>query len=451
MAKFELTDAFIKKHLPTKRMDIVDAREPGLTLRMTPTGRKTFSVRVRSLDGVEQRITIGAYPEVSLREARSRAAQKRAEIRGTTGNLNQMRQAATAARSEAPTLQELVDEYKYFKSGSLKIWEPSKKSGRSEAERRIQSVFAKLLNRRVLDITPDDLAEVVLRYKPPSGKTSANGQTQKARLYLMPIMDWAAGRGRFRASGNKRRPTLKVADLRDTIDPASNDPEIRGRRDRVLDQNEIAAILPLLTYPAPRALKMKMHPAVDVRPIAIKFILLTAARLNEVAPMQWKHIDFEKEEWFKPTVKTPRGQPRSQLLPLSTAAVELLKTLPNYQRRAPSDLVFPSTKNTPLQNWGRIGTAIHRESGTSGWNRHDLRRTSSSVMQLIGIDLGTIDRILAHRIDHVREGTSRALESYLSVLRIADYADPQKEALDRLAKVYRSIEIGSQSETGGSG
>lgn len=66
MAKFELTDAFIKKHLPPKRMDIVDAREPGLTLRMTPTGRKTFSVRVRSLDGVEQRITIGAYPEVSL-------------------------------------------------------------------------------------------------------------------------------------------------------------------------------------------------------------------------------------------------------------------------------------------------------------------------------------------------------------------------------------------------
>ncbi|WP_212751864.1 tyrosine-type recombinase/integrase [Roseovarius arcticus] len=206
--------------------------------------------------------------------------------------------------------------------------------------------------------------------------------------------------------------------------------------------------MPLLKYPAPRVLNMKMHPAVDVRPIAIKFILITAARLNEVVPMQWKHIDFEKDEWFKPTVKTPRGQPRSQLLPLSTAAVELLKTLPNYERRVPDDLVFPSTKNTPLQNWGRIAKAIYRESGTSGWNRHDLRRTSSSVMQLIGVDLGTIDRILAHRIDHGREGTSRALESYLSNLWIAEYADPQKVALDRLAEVYGSIEKLLQSETG---
>ncbi len=448
MAKFELTDSFIKKHLPPKRMDIVDAREPGLTLRMTPTGRKTFSVRVRSRDGVEQRITIGAYPEVTLKEARRRAAQKRAQVRNAMGNLNQARQAATAARSEAPTLQELMDEYKDLKSDNLKIWKKTKRGGRSEAERRIQAVFAKLLDRRVIDITPDELAEVVLKYKPISGKSSANGQTQKARLYLMPIMDWAAGRGRFRASGNKRLPTLNVADLRDTIDPASDDPTIRGIRDRVLDQNEMAAILPLLKYPAPRVLNMKMHPAVDVRPIAIKFILITAARLNEVVPMQWKHIDFEKDEWFKPIVKTPRGQPRSQLLPLSTAAVELLKTLPNYERRVPDDLVFPSTKNTPLKNWGRIAKAIYRESGTSGWNRHDLRRTSSSVMQLIGVDLGTIDRILAHRIDHGREGTSRALESYLSNLWIAEYADPQKVALDRLAEVYGSIEKLPQSETG---
>ena len=451
MAKFELTDSFIKKYLPPKRMDIVDAREPGLTLRMTPTGRKTFSVRVRSRDGVEQRITIGAYPEVTLKEARSRAAQKRAQVRSAVGNLNQARQAATAARSEAPTLQGLMDEYKDLKSDNLKIWKKTKRGGRSEAERRIQAVFAKLLDRRVIDITPDELAEVVLRYKPTSGKSSANGQTQKARLYLMPIMDWAAGRGRFRASGNKRRPTLNVADLRDTIDPASGDRKIRGIRDRVLDQDEIAAILPLLTYPAPRTLKMRMHTAVDLRPIALNFILLTAARLNEVVSMQWKHIDFDRKEWFKPTVKTPRGHPRSQLLPLSTAAIELLKALPNYGHRKSDDLVFPSTNNTPLQNWGRIGAAIQRESGTSDWNRHDLRRTSSSIMRLIGVDLGTIDRILGHRIDHGREGTSRALESYLSNLRIADYADPQKVALDRLAEVYGDIEKVRQSEMGQKG
>lgn len=439
MAKLELTDAFIRKHQTSKRMDIVDAREPALTLRMTPTGRKTFSVRARSQDGVEQRITIGTYPDISLKEARIRAAKKRAKIRGTTGNLNKARQAVTTARNEAPSLQELIDEYKCLRSGTLKIWQPSKRSGRSEAERRIQSVFAELMDCRVVDITADDLAEVMLGYKPRSGRISANGQIQKARLYLMPVMDWAAGRERFRASGKKRLPTLDVADLRDTIDPAGDDPQILGVRERVLSRDEFVAILPWLTYPARPELEMRMNIHVDFRPIALKFILLTAARLDEVAAMRWKHIDFNKEEWYKPYVKTTRGKPRSQVLPLSEAAVTLLKSLPRYEKKDLDSLVFPSTKNTKLDNWSRITGAIQRQSGTSNWHRHDLRRTASSMMRLIGIDLGTIDRILAHRIDHNREGTSRALESYLSDLQIVEYQDPQKIALDCLAEAYATI------------
>ncbi|MCV2894663.1 tyrosine-type recombinase/integrase [Lentibacter sp. XHP0401] len=440
MAKLELTDAFIKKHIPAKREDYVDTREPGLTMRMTPIGNKTFSVRVRSLDGVEQRVSLGAYPDISLKQARAQAAKKRAEIKSAKGNINKVLKAEANARSEAPTLQELIDEYKSLKSETLKIWQSSKKSDRSEAERRIQAVFAKLLNRRVVDITADELADALLGYIPLSGKGSANGQTQKARLYLMPVLDWAAGRERFRASGRKRLPTLEVPDLRDTIDPASEDPEIRGERDHVLERDEIAAVLPWLTYPARPELKMRMNGIVDVRPIALKFILLTAARLDEVVQMRWKHVDFSKEEWFKPEVKTTRGLPRSQTLPLSRSALDLLKSLPSYERQMPEALVFPSTKNTPLGNWNRITKAIQRQSGTSEWHRHDLRRTSASILRLIGTDLGTIDRILAHRIDHSREGTSRALESYLSDLRIVEYQDPQKTALNSLADVYETIE-----------
>ncbi|PVH28234.1 tyrosine-type recombinase/integrase [Pararhodobacter oceanensis] len=440
MAKRDLTDAFIRTHIPDRRVDFRDTREPGLTVRMTPTGRKTFSLRVRSQDGVEQRVTLGAYPDLSLKEARSLAAQKRVEIQKATGNLNHARKAASAERKVAPTLAALIDEYKNHPTRTQGIWKPRKRSGKAEAESRIQAVFAPLLNRRVTEITADHLAEALLGYKPISGQVSANGQTQKARLYLMPVLDWAAGRERFRASGRKRVPTLEVADLRDTVDPASDDHGIRGERDRVLDRDEIAAVLPLLTYPASRKLKMKMHPDVDLRPAALKFILLTAARLSEVAEMRWEHVDFDIGEWFKPKVKTIRGPVRSQILPLPDAAIALLKTLPGYERRNPGTLVFPSTKNTVLANWSRITEAIQSESGTSGWHRHDLRRTSATVMRLIGVDLGTIDRILAHRTDHGREGTSRALDSYLADLKIAEYVDPQKVALDRLAEVYETIE-----------
>lgn len=440
MAKRDLTDAFIRAHIPDKRVDFRDTREPGLTVRMTPTGRKTFSVRVRSQDGVEQRVTIGIYPDLSLKEARALAAQKRVEIRNSIGNLNRARKAVSAARDEVPTLGALIDEYKNHPSRTQQIWKPTLRSGRAEAERRIQAVFAPLLECRVTEITADELADALLGYKPLSGKKSANGQVQKARLYLMPVLDWSAGRERFRASGRKRVPTLEVADLRDTIDPASDDPEIRGESDRVLDRDEIAAILPLLKYPASPALNMRMHPIADVRPAALKFILLTAARLSEVAQMRWEHVNFNRGDWFKPKVKTLRGPARSQLLPLPDAAIELLKSLPGYQQRTPRRLVFPSTRNTVLENWNRITEAVQRESGTSNWHRHDLRRTSASIMRLIGVDLGTIDRILAHRIDHGREGTSRALDSYLADLDIPEYEDPQKTALDRLAEAFQIIE-----------
>ncbi|MCJ8336116.1 MAG: Arm DNA-binding domain-containing protein [Epibacterium sp.] len=66
MAATALTDAFIRKIQIDHQKGFVDARQPGLTLRVTPTGKKAFSVRVRSLDGIEQHITIGYYPDISL-------------------------------------------------------------------------------------------------------------------------------------------------------------------------------------------------------------------------------------------------------------------------------------------------------------------------------------------------------------------------------------------------
>lgn len=442
MARQDLTNAFIRNYVPEKREDIVDTREPGLTLRVTPSGRKTFSVRVRSSDGVDQRITLGTYPDISLKEARSLASQKRAEVRASIGNLNRIRKAEFENRSAAPTLRELVAEYKTLRSENQAIWKPAKRSRKAEAERRIHAVFSGLLDTRVNDITPDDLAEAMLEYVPLSGKKSANGQSQKARLYLMSVFDWAAGRGRFRYVGKKRRPTLDIAELRDTVDPASDDPEIRGARTRVLLRDEMVRILPWLTFPARPELGMRMDPSIDVRPIAMRFMLLTASRLNEVVVMRWNDVNFEKGEWFKPVVKTTRGEARSQLLPISDAAIELLRLLPGFERRKhePKALVFPSSVDTELDNWNRVKKAIQRESGTSDWHRHDLRRTSSSLMRLLGVELSTIDQILAHVVDHNREGTSAALDPYLQDMQIEELVDPQKVALDRLAETYDAIE-----------
>ncbi len=75
---------------------------------------------------------------------------------------------------------------------------------------------------------------------------------------------------------------------------------ITGIRDRILTEAELRAIVPLLTWPAPKTANLCATPEKDFRHIAIRFTLFTAARLEEVCAMRWEHIDRENCVWFKP-------------------------------------------------------------------------------------------------------------------------------------------------------
>ncbi|UFM66773.1 integrase family protein [Paracoccus sp. MA] len=440
MAKVDLTDHMIRRLVVEARTDFPDARAPGLSLRVTPAGAKSWAVRGTAADGAKQRITIGTYPDMSLRDARVRAAAVLSEIRGASGNLNAAKREAATARSGDPTLGELIAEYESGPGAGKAIWARTKRGMDSEARKRIRTVFSGLLGTRVSEIPDEDFADAMLTYEPKSGAVTANGQVSKARAYLMPVLDWAAGRGRFRVAGKRRRPSLDVADIKDTLDPAADDEEISGTRDRALSVDEIKKIWPLLVYPAPESLKMKAHPDFDVRPIALRFIMLTGARLSEVCAARWQHIDFDAKTWFKPSVKSVRGGARSQLLPIPDSVIALLDEIPEYLGRGPNDLIFPGQAGTELGNWTRITSAIMRESGTSGWHRHDLRRTAATIMRAGEVELSTIDRILGHRTDHRREESSRAINAYLADIDLSGIVeDPQRKALERLAEIYDQI------------
>src|SRR6201986_1593945 len=57
------------------RRDISDAREPGLRLRLTPAGSKTWVLACRDPMGRMRRFPLGAYPALSITEARAKARQ----------------------------------------------------------------------------------------------------------------------------------------------------------------------------------------------------------------------------------------------------------------------------------------------------------------------------------------------------------------------------------------
>jgi integrase len=222
----------------------------------------------------------------------------------------------------------------------------------SPALRTIEAVFAPLLERPVDQITGAEIAQVMAGYqrqgRGTSEKTTANGTVSRARAYLAPVLDWAAGRGKFARLGAGREPPLPVVDVRTTFDPACEDPTIRGERDRVLSEEEVGRLLPRLVYPAPAVLGAYADPAQDYRPIALRFLLLTAARREEVVTMRWGDVDLASGVWTKPHVKSTRGGPRKQVLPLSKAALDLLRPCPTAAPTAARPSPPTSCSPTPL-------------------------------------------------------------------------------------------------------
>jgi integrase len=444
MAALKLTDAFLRGLSVNCRTEILDNQNRGLMIRAYPSGRRVFAFRMRGKTGVIQNAIIGEYPEMKLALARVKAAEMR-QILQSGGNVTAAAQKAALVQRETaeaniPTLEQIIEEYAEKVGHRFRIWKKTKRGKASEAEKRIMAVFGARWTARITTLTLQDLSDDMVNYRPLSGASSANGQVSRARAYLSPVLDWVANRKRFRKVGYGRRVLLPVVDLSETHDPASDDDRIKGHRDRSLSQAELAALLPFLVYPAPERLGMMTKPAFDVRPIAIRFLLLTAARLDELVQMRWRDFREAEGNWHKPHVKS-RGESRGQTLPLSNAAIALLQSLPGYEDRNPDQVVFPNSEGNPIENWDRITRAIMRESGTSDWHRHDLRRTAATIMEVLEVSERVIDKILAHKLGTKDETVSRALHNYLvPAFTLSFVKDPQRDALDKLAEAYGYIE-----------
>ena len=85
---------------PGRRVDYADDDVPGLALRVTPQGAKTWSLRYRIEGGRRgrmRRLTLGAYPSVTLVDARKAARKAIGKIAATGADPAAAKQAARLA------------------------------------------------------------------------------------------------------------------------------------------------------------------------------------------------------------------------------------------------------------------------------------------------------------------------------------------------------------------
>ncbi|WP_319614473.1 tyrosine-type recombinase/integrase [Acidiphilium acidophilum] len=392
--KSRITDtaitAAVRKATETgQRIEIADAALRGLRLRVTPTGSKVWILGARDAAGAPRRFTIGHHPAIGIADARDAARKLRERVRegfDPIDDARQRRAEAEAARENVNTLSDLIAHYGAKQGGKLKSW--------PEYQGAIRRVFGPLLPMPLSRVTIGSLQMAADRYQ-------AQQQAASAVRCIRPLLKWASAPGR----------KYVTADLADIRVPATI-----VKRDRVLTDDELRRILPVL-----RA---------DNRPFAacMRFLLLTCARRDEAAYAKWGDIDFRAATWLIQDTKNKRPH----LVPLSRQAIDLVASI-RPDDVAADALIFATCTGKPLGNWDKSTKQLFTATGTTGWTRHDLRRTAATKMGKLGVAPHVIESALNHASVH---------SPLASVYNTARYEADVAKALQLLADALDGIEQG---------
>ena len=349
-AKKALTDRGIRA-LPAaprgKRRIVWDAIVPGLGIRITDNGAKSYVLVVRYPGSPNPTPrSLGTYGTLTLEAARTKARDWIALIaKGIDPESH-----AEAKRAE--TLRAIATEYFERKAKDHRT--------RHLSEATLERLVYPTLGSRPIDsIARLDIVRLIDRIEDERGPVMAN----QTLGIISRIMNWHATR-----SDAFRSPIVRG------MTRATN-----GARSRVLSDDELRAV---------------WHAAGEYAHAygaLVRFILFTAARRAEAQHMTRREIDGS--DWIIPASRYKTKL--DHLIPLSKAALEVLP-------KGESEYVFTANGVRPIGSLSLHKGNIDKASGTSGWTLHDLRRTARSLMSRAGINADHAERCLGHVIPGVR-------------------------------------------------
>jgi hypothetical protein len=103
-----------------QRANYYDKKTPGLQLRVTANGNKTFVLRRRVNGGEAERVTLGTYPAMPPEQARMRAIAANADIARGVSPTTEKKRAKLAARTLADVLDEYIQTRANLKPSTVK-------------------------------------------------------------------------------------------------------------------------------------------------------------------------------------------------------------------------------------------------------------------------------------------------------------------------------------------
>jgi integrase len=350
--KKPLTDRAILHLKPSplgKRRIVWDAIVPGLGVRITDRGVKSFVLVVRY--PASQNPTprsLGTYGAITLEAARAKAREWLALIADGIDpeqHLIRKREHTFLAISEQYLLRKAKDH-------RSRAWTQSVLN---------RLVYPTLGPRPITEINRSDIVRLLDRLEDENGSVIAT----KTLNIINRVMNFHASR-----SDEFKSPLVRGMGR-----------GLGQARSRTLSDDELRAIWKATaTYPVFGPL--------------LRFILLTASRRTEAGQMTWAEI--EDGIWIIPAARYKTKI--DHVIPLSPLALSVLPGRPQSK----DGFVFSANGRQAIGNYSRHKQAIDEISGVRDWVVHDLRRTARSLMSRAGVSGDHAERCLGHVIGGVR-------------------------------------------------
>lgn len=352
----KLTALAIRNAGPGKHFDGL-----GLYVEVTPAGAKLWRWKYR-FAGKEKRLSFGAWPEVSLAEARTRCEESRAQLRqGNDPADVKAGKAATARRKAEAGFPKVAAAWLAFKRAE---W--ADETYRKAAFVIDTYLSPALRHRSIADLTTKQAADALADLA-----RTAPTLAVKARQYLGGIVTYAIRQG-LREEG-------RLLALRGALPKHA-----KGHIPAAVDVADVRAVL----------LAVDAY-SVPVTRAALTLAMLTAQRPGVIAAMEWAEVDLDAAEWSIPAHKMKTGV--AHLVPLAAQAVEVLRGMRAYTDG--KQYVFPplARQRTAHLHRDALSNALRRMGMQGKHATHGFRGMFRTVArERLRVDSDVLEAQLAH-------------------------------------------------------
>lgn len=375
----------------------------GMYLEVMPTGLRVWRMNYIQANGKKNRLTFGAYPEVSLQEARQRRAEARKQINNDI-DPSQDKKDKDRIKGEiaAQTFEKLAREWH---ANKLPTWH---ETTAKDTLRRLEiDVFPHIGAMPISAITHQHMIAALRKIE----TRGAHEVAHRVKATCARVFSYANQQG----IENKN----PAQDLKDVLKP------VKAGHFAAITSDELPAFLAA----------MKQNDARLFKPtrIVIRLMMLIFVRTSELITTPWSEINLETGEWIIPWRRMKRGKlavnpdTTDHHVCLSRQALELLREL--HTLTGGNQYLFPNQRDheKPMSN-GAILMALKRMGYQNKMTGHGFRALAmSTIKEKLGYRHEVVDRQLAHaQKDKIASAYDRATflaERKKMMQEWADYLD----------------------------